>query len=1111
MRWQKYTIVGCCLAALFLLQPLLHGQRRGGPQPSNLSPATNAALTRLAQLSQFPAPAWRYNLGDLPHGEDPSLDDSSWPLAAGRRDYPANAVWFRATIQIPAAGHGYDLTGSRVLFSFRVQSSDDLQEIVYFDGRRVAMGRGLEPVDLFENARPGDKVLVAVKVLPTAQVKHFSGSTEEVQYSSSRPNPQEIHDEAVSAAYLLPAVESDPLASIQKVEAAVKSIDFSTLDSGNQAAFDSSLQQAQSQLMELRPELQKANIHLSGQSHIDAAWLWPWTETVEVVRQTFATALQLMGEYPNYTYSQSAAQYYEWIQQKYPVEFQRIQQAVKEGRWEIVGGMWVEPDFNMPDGESQVRQILVAKRYFEKNFGVDVRIGWNPDSFGFDWQLPQIYKRSGIDYFMTTKLNGNDTNKLPLKLFWWQSPDGSRVLTIFPNGLGGTIEPVGMASEFAQTAKLNPGTSEILHIYGIGDHGGGPTRAMLDTGDSWLEPNKAYASANFGVTQSYLSTVESKLDTAHSPVWSYKTLAAGDTTIPKPPPGEIGIPTWNDELYFEYHRGTYTTQADQKNNMRTSEEEMLNAEKWSSLAWLSGTPYPGDELNEAWKKVLFNQFHDLAAGSGIGPIYRDAEKDYQLVKLASGAASNTALHAIASYVDTAGTAGETPIVVFNPLAWTRTDLAEFDVQLPAAASNIEIVSKAGKVVNSQATVQDAATHTYHVTALVPDVPSLGYEIVYARPATAKPPVADGVKVSDGGMTLENQYLRVKVDAKTGCITSLVNKATNFDAIASGGCGNQLQAFHDHPRSSDAWNIDADYVQYPDDLGPATSVQPIESGPFRAAIRVTHATEKSKFSQEIILYAGVDHVEIANDIDWHEQHVLLKAAFPLAASSPEATYEIPYGTIERPTTRNNSVEQAKFEVSAIRWADLGDGKNGFSLINENKYGYDDKGNVLRLTLLRAPTDPDPNADQGEHRFSYALYPHAGDWKQALTMRQGFDYNYRLEAMQIPSHSGALPASYSFVKTEPDNVVVTAMKKTEDGDGLVVRFFEWSGKESNVTLTLPPGIVSATLSNLMEKPLGGDLPVANRREVTVPVTPYEIQTVIVHYPAPSKNFLAGLGRP
>ncbi len=1110
MTFQRRVLSGCCLAALLFLQPVLNGQRRG-EEPSNLSAETNTALARLARLGQFPAPTWRYNLSDLAHGEDPALDDTSWPLAAGRTEYPAGAVWFRAVVEVPPVIHGYDLSGTRIQFSFPVQSStNNLQEIVYFNGRRVAMGTGLEPIDLFDNARPGDKVLVAVKVLPTAQGKRFRGSTERVVFSSQRPNPQDIHDEAVSAAYLLPAVKSDPAGSIQKLEAAIKSIDFPALDAGNQAAFDNSLRQAQAQLMELRPLLQKADIHLTGQSHIDAAWLWPWTETVDVVRRTFGTALQLMGEYPNYTYSQSAAQYYAWIQQKYPVEFARIQQAVKEGRWEIVGGMWVEPDLNMPSGESQVRQLLIAQRYFEKNFGVVAHIGWNPDSFGFNWQLPQIYKRSGIDAFMTTKMAWNDTNKLPLKLFWWQAPDGSRVLSIFPNGLGGNIEPVGMASEFAQTSRLNPGTNEILHIYGIGDHGGGPTRAMLDEGDRWLEPNKAYAKVQFGVTSSYFAGVENRLDTAHSPVWNYKTLAAGDTTIPTPPPGEIGLPVWNDELYLEFHRGTYTTQANQKKNMRQAEEEMLNAEKWSSLAWLSGTPYPGGQLNEAWKKVLFNEFHDLAAGSGIAPIYKDAEKDYRLVRFISGSASDTALDAITSYVNTGGAGRGVPVVVFNPLAWERTALAEFTVQMPAAAPNIEIVNRAGKVVNAEVSVQDPATHTFHITALVPDVPSLGYEMIYARPAAAKPAVTNGVKVSGGGMTLENQYLRVKVDPKSGCITSLVNKATGFDAIAAGGCGNQLEAFHDHPKQYDAWNIEHDYEQHPYDLGAAKSVQLIHSGPFRAVIRVTHATEKSRFVQDIMLYAGIDRVDVVNDIDWHERHILLKVAFPLAASSPEATYEIPYGTIQRPTTRNNSFDKAKFEVSAIRWADLGDAKNGFSLLNEDKYGYDAKGNVLRLTLLRSPTDPDPNADQGEHRFSYALYPHGGSWKQALTMRQGYDYDYHLEAMQVPAHGGDLPASYSFVKTEPDNVVVTAMKKTEDGNGLLVRFFEWSGKQTNVTLTLPPGVVSATLANLMEKPLGGDLPVTNGREVTVPVTPYEIQTVIVHYPAPNKNFLAHLDR-
>ena len=249
--------------------------------------------------------------------------------------------------------------------------------------------------------------------------------------------------------------------------------------------------------MTLRPLLQKADIHLTGNAHIDAAWLWPWTETVEVVRQTFGTALQLMNEYPKYTYTQSAAAYDEWMEQKYPAEFNQIKQRVNEGRWEMVGGMWVEPDLNMPDGESQVRQLLIGKRYFQSRFGVDVRIGWNPDSFGYNWQLPQIYKRSGVDYFVTQKMAWNDTNPLPLKLFWWQSPDGSRVLTYFPHDYGNEIEPINMAKAFAHAREHNPGTTEMMHLYGVGDHGGGPTRAMLDAGDRWLSPDKAYARLTF--------------------------------------------------------------------------------------------------------------------------------------------------------------------------------------------------------------------------------------------------------------------------------------------------------------------------------------------------------------------------------------------------------------------------------------------------------------------------------------------------------------------------------------------------------------------------------------------------------------------------------------
>jgi alpha-mannosidase len=384
--------------------------------------------------------------------------------------------------------------------------------------------------------------------------------------------------------------------------------------------------------------------------------------------------------------------------------------------------------------------------------------------------------------------------------------------------------------------------------------------------------------------------------------------------------------------------------------------------------------------------------------------------------------------------------------------------------------------------------------------------SLGYEMVFVRPGTAGKP--EGVQVSADGHTLENEFLRVTVDAKTGCIRSLVNKKTNFDAIAAGGCGNQLQAFVDTPKDYDAWNIDADFDKVFTNLDMVDSVQLAEHDALRAVVRVTRHWQASTFVENITLYHGLPRVEVVMDIDWHERHKLLKAGFPLAASSPRATFEIPYGSIERPTTRNNSVEDAKFEVPALRWADLGDQQNGFSLINESKYGYDAKGNLLRLSLLRSPTWPDPEADQGHQHFAYALYPHSGTWKQALTVRQGYDFNYHLNAMQVSAHSGKLPGSFSFVKAEQDNVVVTAMKKTEDGDGLLIRFFEWAGEGGNVKLTLPPGILSATLANLMEKPEGGPLPVSDGRQVTVPVTPFQIQTVIVHYPAPSQNFLAGI---
>jgi alpha-mannosidase len=337
-----------------------------------------------------------------------------------------------------------------------------------------------------------------------------------------------------------------------------------------------------------------------------------------------------------------------------------------------------------------------------------------------------------------------------------------------------------------------------------------------------------------------------------------------------------------------------------------------------------------------------------------------------------------------------------------------------------------------------------------------------------------------------------------VDKQTGCITSLYNKKTKFEALAAGACGNQLQTFRDLPKEYDAWNVDPGTFDHFTSIDNVDSVKLIEVNPLRGVIWVKRTWQGSKFMQVITLTEGADHVDVGNDIDWHETHVLLKAAFPLAATSDKATYEIPYGSIQRATTRNNSWQQAQFEVPALRWADLSDPQHGFSLLNESKYGYDDKDNVLRLTLLRSPTWPDAEADRGHHHFHYALYPHGGDWKQALTVRHGYEYNYKLQAMQVEAHTGSLPPEHTYVSIKPQNVVLTALKKAEDSNGLIFRVYEWAGKSGDVEIHVPKGAAGATLTNLMEKPEGSALKIESDT-VTAPIHPYEILTVQVDYSA------------
>ncbi len=1044
--------------------------QREAPSPSLV------ILTRLENISTLPLVDWRFHSGDIANGQAADLDDSAWrPFRLGDK-WNTGPAWFRTMVQVPSHLSGYELRGSRLRLDFGVSGEDPVQLQLFINGISAGLSESIESVTIADKVEPGQKIVLAVRVqtLPTTQ--QFAQARLTVDAAAGRPDPRLLRDEFRSAEQLLPAsVAGFPSTTDQRRpmeerlkqwDAALATIDIGALDRNDQRAFDRSLEAARERLQPLGQFEKQFSIRAAGNSHIDMAWLWPWTETVLVTHNTFSSALQLMREFPDFTFTMATAQTYAWMEEKYPQIFQEIQQRVREGRWEVIGGMWVEPDLNLPDGESLARQVLFGKRYFQSRFGVDVRTGWNPDSFGYNWQLPQIYKKSGIDFFVTQKLYWNDTTKFPYRLFWWEAPDGSRILTYFPHDYANPVFPVQMAQDLANYVS-SMGYPEMLYLYGVGDHGGGPTRNMLNIAQTWKNPQRIYPNLSLGAVQPYFDQLTRDLP-------------------------NLKVPTWRDELYLEYHRGTYTTQSGTKRRNRQGEELMLNAEKFAALDSLYGVPYPQAQLNSDWRKVLFNQFHDILPGSGIAPVYIDQARELGEAKLSATDVLNHSLEDLVSRIDAQGHA---PVVVFNPLSWPRTDVVEIEIQESGFARNYEARDPQGKRMVTQLLERVRGTDRVRLRFIAEDVPATGYKVFDVVGTRYSQGHANQTLVATP-TSLENEFIRLKVDPKTGCISSLLDKNYNRETIAGSGCGNLLQTFMDRPKDWDAWNIDATFEDRKWDLEQPESVELVEKGPTRAVIRVVKKFQKSTFTQDITMYPRIPRVDVNMHADWREKHILLKVAFPVNAKNDFATYEIPYGSIQRPTTRNTPSEKAKFEVPALRWGDLSDAKGGLSLLNASKYGYDAKGNVIRLSLLRSPEWPDPHADEGEHDFTYALYPHGGGWKTAGTMRRGYELNYKLLAVLagVP-HRGALPSTHSFVRLDSDNVVLTAIKQAEDGDALIFRFYEWAGQNAQVRLHLPPRATQAFETNLIEQH-DTELPI-EAGTVTVPTKAFEIKTVKVKF--------------
>ena len=1109
-------------------------------------------LDRLQAISMVPLKDWWIVSQDLPHGENPPPITGVKQMVRVDESF-LTPTWLYYSTQIAEQVNGYSLKDSRVSLDLHFGGNEPLLLSIFVNGNLVTRtdDGDVVPIVLTQNAQAGEKFNIAVRVLRGAGVGCCGGAPRTVleraqlliEPDPNRPDPTILRQEVLAAELLIGAYRDGKAERQQQLDAAVKSVDLGALDHGDQAAFDASLKSAQAKLDVLRPYMKQFSVKAVGNSHIDMAWLWPETETVEVVRNTFGTVLQLMREYPDFKFSASAAQAYVWMEEKYPAIFSEIEQRVKEGRWEIVGGMWVEPDLNLPDGESLVRQILYGKRYFKQKFNVDVNIGWNPDSFGYNAQLPQIYKRAGIDYFVTQKLLwASEFTKFPYRFFWWQAPDGSRLMTYFPSTYSGQIDAVTLAQDSSVYGplmwKYNGGTNsapdgslQMMYLYGVGDHGGGPTRLDLDTALRWQKPDVVFPKLELSTAASFLNDL-SKHES------------------------ELNLPVWNGELYFQYHRGVQTTQSETKRGNRKSEVALLDAEKLESIGTLFGEAYPQADFDAAWKKVLFNQFHDVLPGSGIAINYVDAARKYAEAQRFSSDTIREALTGLAARVNTAPLhlrLGVQPrvgewqapevapaVVIFNPLSWARTGIVEFEAQFPQPVNGLSATGPDDEPVRSEVLASDPVNGTARIRVLAENIPANGYKVITLRQQFAdvrNGPPSPLVATSN---SLENEYLRVHIDPKTGCITSLFDKRSNTEALAPAvagvgapanlpdgkPCGNLLQAFVDKPKQWDAWNVDADFIEHHTDILKADEVKLIENTPLRAVIRVKHTWQSSTFIQEITLNANSPRVDVNMQVEWHEKHILLKVAFPLSARNDKATFEIPYGAVERPTTRNTPAEKAQFEVPALRWADLSGtdsgassgtssdapplssaaaddrvgSVHGFSLLNDSKYGYDAKDNVLRLSLLRSPEYPDPHADEGHHEFTYSLYPHAGTWREALTVRQGYEVNVPLLAVTTTRHQGTLPPSQSFFSTQEDSVVITAIKKDADDSSLIVRFYEWAGKKGDIHLTSSASATSASATNLMEVvegPLSLD---ATGKVVTVPTNAYEIKTVKVQFAKP-----------
>ena len=788
-----------------------------------------------------------------------------------------------------------------------------------------------------------------------------------------------------------------------------------------------------------------------GHTHIDVAWWWTVAQTEEKTCRSFSTVLRLMEQYPNYKFMSSQPQLYAFLKARYPELFEQIKARVAEGRWEPEGGMWVEADCNLTSGESLVRQFIYGKRFFKDEFGVDNRMLWLPDVFGYSGALPQIMKQCGIDYFMTTKLAWNQINKMPYDTFMWRGIDGSEILTHLVTTLdlgqdptknffttyNGQLHPDAIMGGW-QRYQQKDINNDILISYGYGDGGGGPTREMLETSIRMEKGIEGIPKVRQAFARTFFDDLKERVS------------------------GNRRLPTWEGELYFEYHRGTLTSMARNKRANRKSELGMMDLELLSVLT-AAKLGYPKDELDKMWRQILINQFHDILPGSSIHEVYEVTKAQYAALAEKLSGMIGERLAALTPAGD--------GVTVFNTTGFARNDV----VTLPGVEAEA-LADETGRTYPVQKTADGAVVY-------LENLPSKGRK-GFAKVASAA--AASPFTLSADSHTLDTPFYTVRFD-ETGRIASMFDKDARREVFQDGQTGNAMRVFEDKPIYYDNWDIDNFYTEKFWEVTDLKEFTWTENGPVRATLHLVRNFSHSTICQDIHFYANLRRVDFVTTVDWHEHQSLLKVFFPANVHTDQATFEIQYGNLTRKTFSNTSWDRARFESCGQKWCDVSEGHYGVSVLNDCKYGHSVKDGCIGLTLIKSGIEPNPVTDQEVHHFTYALFPHQEGWQAGGTVRQAFFLNQPA----LVTAGGTADAGESLASVDVPNVVLETIKQAEDGDGVILRMYECENALTPVTLTWAKPFTSAEAENCIEQKTG-EVEVSGN-QIRFTIKPYEVKTI------------------